>query len=450
MNILLLWPPNPEYCLLTEEFSCCEPLGLEYIASNLLGENEVDIIDMRFNSDLMAFLSKKKYNIVGLCIPFSTSINVTNKILEKIHNYDPSIICIIGGNPPSVSLVGIHLEYVDYVIIGEGGFTFAELVKTLKQKKDVRDIKGIAIPSSSTVHYTEKRPLEDLNTYPLPARELLKGYHSIYFHAHYKPVSLIRFSLGCPYNCSFCILWKMTNRKYLTRKNKNIIDEIITIDNQNLYVVDDEAFINPPKMFKLAEELIHNRICKQYHMYVRSDTVVNNPLLFDKWAEAGLDSVLVGLESINPKELDFYKKKISLNIARQCVEILHKNNIEIRANFIIQPNYDIDDFKRVRDTVLELNIDRPTFAVLTPFIGTDVYDKLHNQFITNKFDFFDCYHTFLPTKLSLQKFYKEFADLFRIANSRDTSKSGNKIFYSGQGDSFGRFLKKIENSYLDY
>jgi len=450
MRVLLIYPPNPDYCVLNEEFSCCEPLGLEYIAAALLEDHDVDLMDMRMEPDLTERLSKNSYGAIGVAVPFTTSINTCNRILRQLKLLTPDTPRILGGHYPSTSLARLEIENANFVVVGEGVHTIPELIKAIEERKSAAHITGIAIIDNGKAHYTENRDHVHLDKCPMPARHLLKEYHDQYFHAHYKPITLMRFSVGCPFDCSFCILWKMTDRKYFTRGNDSILEELHHIKNENIYIVDDEAFIQKQRMNLLANDILQAGVKKNFHMYVRSDTVVKNPELFEKWAEAGLDSVLIGLESVFDDELQEYNKNISLEMAHECVNILHSNGIEIRANFIVKPDYTIKKFRQIRETIVELNIDRPTFAVLTPFIGTETYKQVKDTLLIDKPEFYDCYHTLQPTHLPLKTFYKEFADLFRTAQQRGTTAENNKIFYKGKGDSFNSFVDKIENSYTYY
>lgn len=450
MKVLLVWPPNPDYCVLNEDFSRCEPLGLEYIAASLLSSHDVEMLDMRFGEGLERRLSAQAFDAVAVAIPFTTSINTCNRLLRRVHAHDPGIIKIIGGHYPSTSLSKIDLRHVDYVISGEGVHAARELLDAVEAGREVRQIPGVVVIEDCEPRHGPRQPKIDLDACPLPARHLLARHREQYFHAHYNPIALMRFSVGCPFDCSFCILWKMTDRQYLTRSNESILVELQSIESGNVYVVDDEAFIKVPRMSTLADDIIRSGIRKRFHMYVRSDTIARNPALFEKWAEAGLDSVLVGLESIFPDELADYKKKISLHVARECVKVLHGNGVEVRANFIVRPDYTMEKFRRVREIVSELDIDRPTFAVLTPFIGTDTFEQLKDDLILDEPEFYDCYHTLMRTKLPLRTFYKEFADLFRSAQRRGEVGASSKVFYAGKGDSFETFVDKIETSYRFY
>jgi len=188
---------------------------------------------------------------------------------------------------------------------------FRKLLEAIDEKEGLEDICGLAVKTSGKFVYNRSYELQTLDNYPQPARNLTAKHRMNYFHAHYKPVALMRFSYGCPYNCSFCVLWKLCKRKYISRKNELIVKELSELDNRNVYVVDDEAFINIEKMKDLADKIRENNINKKYHMYVRSDTVANNPALFEKWACIGLDSVMIGLESIFEDDLNQYNKSIS-------------------------------------------------------------------------------------------------------------------------------------------
>jgi methyltransferase len=448
MKVLLIYPPNPSYCVLNEDFSLCEPLGLEYIAAGLEADHDVEIVDMRLEPDLEAKLGAQRFDVIALSVPFTTSINQCNDVLRRAHKVQPTAIRILGGHYPSTSLQKIALRYVDYVVSGEGVFSTRELLAAIADKSDARDIAGIITVVGGMPQ--KHRALErlEIESCPTPARHLLDRYRKRYFHAHYDPVALMRFSIGCPFNCSFCILWKMTDRKYITRSSDSILREMSGIESPNIYVVDDEAFIQIPRMSMLAEEIIRSGFNKRFHMYVRSDTVARSPAVFEKWGQAGLDSVLVGLESIFADELAEYSKKISLELARECVRILHSNGIEIRANFIIKPDYTVEKFRRVREVIEELEIDRPTFAVLTPFIGTDTYEQLRDELILDEPEFYDCYHALTRTRLPLRTFYAEFAGLFRAAQQRGLSNGpeSDKVFYAGKGDTFENFVSKIEGS----
>jgi len=60
----------------------------------------------------------------------------------------------------------------------------------------------------------------------------------------------------------------------------------------------------------------------------------------------------------------------------------------------------------------------PSFSVLTPLPGTELYNEKKEQIKVSSFELFDLLHAVLPTKLSLEQFYKEYANLWRKSYSR--------------------------------
>jgi hypothetical protein len=68
--------------------------------------------------------------------------------------------------------------------------------------------------------------------------------------------------------------------------------------------------------------------------------------------------------------------------------------------------------------VRQLKLQQAMYTILTPLPGTDLFDELRDQFITDNYEFWDLTHVVLPTRLPIREFYEEFADLFRLTYPR--------------------------------
>lgn len=443
MKVLLIWPNNPE-AVLSNELSLCEPLSLEYVAGALKGFHNVKIWDLRLDKPLAKLAEEYEPDVVGLALPFTTILRFGKDTAKEVKRLWPSCFLILGGHHPSVSESWMDGFQADYVIKGEGGSTFLNLINDIEKNGEKQRPKKTIILDAPKV--------TDYDMISKPDRSLLKHHKNSYFHSIYNPVSLIRFSIGCPFSCSFCILWKLTDRKYIVKQFDRIIEELNEIDVENIYVVDDEAFINPVRMGELANEIRLAGIKKKYHMYLRADTAVRNPQIIENWANLGLDSVLVGAESFSEHELIDYNKKAMVNDTEKAVKIFHDNNIKVRANFIVRPDFEEDDFKRLEETVYKLGIDLPSFAVLTPLPGTDLHTKTKDELIVDNSDLYDCYHTLFKTRLPLERFYELFASL--ISNSSNRNKKDAKadapMFYFSSDNYFEEMINKIRNSHKLY
>src|SRR5262249_51913656 len=79
--------------------------------------------------------------------------------------------------------------------------------------------------------------------------------------------------------------------------------------------------------------------------------------------------------------------------------------------------------------------------------GTDLYDETSADFISDEPELFDCYHTLLPTRLSLDRFYARMADLLEMAGGRTgvgVNRPGDaSVFYYSDSDAFGQMIAAV-------
>jgi methyltransferase len=454
MRVLLVWPRN-ERAVLSDQLSCCEPLPLEYLAGALRPDHDVRIHDLRLDGSLAAEAERSEApDLVGVAVPYTTNVRVAREATREVKRLWPEVPVVIGGHHPTVSSAWLDGFAADYVIAGEGCDPLRHLAAGLERGGEVDPAAGLApyhrrgdlvrggTPAAST-----------LNDLPLPDRSLLARNRDKYFHSVYRPVALARLSAGCPYTCNFCSLWRLTNRRYLVKDIDRVLTELTDIEQRNVYLVDDEAFIQPGRMLELAEAIAAAGIDKRYHMYVRTDTALRRPDVITKWAEIGLDSVLVGAESMTTDELSGYRKGTAPRQTVDAIALFHSLGVRVRANFIAQPSWDDADFDQLVRTIDVLDVDMPSFSVLTPLPGTDLYDETAADFISDEPELFDCYHTLLPTTLPLDRFYARLADLLAMAGARTNvglNRPGDAaVFYHSDDDAFGRMLATVRRGHLD-
>jgi methyltransferase len=450
MRVLLIWPCTPD-AVLNESLSCCEPLPFEYLAGALRSNHDVVVHDARLDGPLEQRAKEPAPGLIGLAIPYTSALASVHELAQQTKQIWPDVPIVIGGHHPTVSRDWLDGIPADYIIVGEGSQTLSHLVDSLDRGGCVQSVPGLA-PFRHRVFGVPAPRLHSLDELPLPDRSVTKAHRQHYFHSLYRPVALIRFSAGCPYNCTFCVLWKLTNRRYLTKHISRILTELKQIDVENVYVVDDEAFIQPARMLELADAISRAGIAKRYHMYVRADTAVRHRDAIERWAEIGLDSVLIGAESMNGEELLDYQKGAEVSDTLEAMTLFHSLQVKVRANFIVRPEYSDEDFDRLIDTVGMLNVDMPSFAVLTPLPGTVLFDQHRNELTSNDPALFDCYHALLKTRLPLSRFYDRLASLLESAAGRihGPGESHPSVFYFSNDDAFQRMVATIRSGHRRY
>jgi len=101
-----------------------------------------------------------------------------------------------------------------------------------------------------------------------------------------------------------------------------------------------------------------------------------------------------------------------------------------------------------------LGLNFPTFSVLTPLPGTDLYEEVKDKLITDNYDHYDFFHTLLPPRLPIKEFYNEFYWLYRKATSLSEGFYFMRKFHLREIPSLitrsYRVLDQIKNAYRDY
>jgi radical SAM superfamily enzyme YgiQ (UPF0313 family) len=425
VKILLIKPPTSPKQFPADDTFMSEPLELEYVAAGVSDKYDVRILDMRMDQALEKHLAEYAPDIVG-ATSYTPQVYLTRDILKKVKAYNPDILTVVGGHHATLVPQDFCAPDIDIIAIGEGVFTFREIVECVENRRDFTAVKGIALFHDGGLKFTEPREFPDLDSIPFPDRSLTERYRENYFFESSdwlgKPLASFRTSKGCPFRCRFCSNWKVTNGKYYTREPQFILEELKTIKEPYVEFADDETFVDLKRIDKLADLIIDSGIKKGFYSLARSDTVVKNPDVFKKWRKAGLERVFLGAESNRVKDLEYFRKQNTIDNNERAFSILKKIGIKVDASFIIPPDYDVEDFDNLAEYVKSLDAEFMLFMPLTPLPGTDLYNEMEDQLTSTTLELLDMCHMVLPTKLPLDKFYREFAYLYYKVNKSQRGK----------------------------
>jgi radical SAM superfamily enzyme YgiQ (UPF0313 family) len=416
MKILLVQPAKPEKALGGEDFSIFEPLALEYLAAGVAPDHDVRILDMRLDPDLDSQLCDFRPDVTGIT-SYTVHVNTVNRLFQRIKAFNPEICTVVGGHHATVRPEDFYTPFIDLIISGEGVFPFRRAMVRLEKKQALSEIPGALCLENSAVILIQGDQDLDLDAFPFPRRDLTAAYRQSYFSEWMRPLASIRTSKGCHFRCQFCALWKLTGGRYLPRKPERIVEELGTIQENYVFFADDESLLDTTRMETLANLIQRVGIRKRFFLYGRSDTIAHHPHLLEHWKKAGLERVFIGLEFIRDRDLKMIRKGSTVENNERAVHILKDLGIDIWPMFMVRPEFDRRDFTDLRKYCLGLNLDFIGFSVLTPLPGTDLYDEVRDSLINANFDYFDFFHTLLPTKLPLKDFYRELASLFKRSRS---------------------------------
>jgi len=411
MRILLVMPASDLIGL--NRFAMLAPLGLETIAA-YIAHHEVKIIDLRIEPDFENEMLSFQPDVVGIhCVSVADTYKVLN-VAHKIKVLNPKVLTVVGGHPPSLLPEDFDSKAVDVIVIGDGEITFKELVDCYQARSDFKNIEGIAYRKNDVLTFNRARPLiSNLDDTLLPNRELMRKYSEQYYFLVDKPMAIVPTSKGCPHRCKFCAIWPYNRGEYRCMGPRRVVTELSNIDAKNVFFADDNFFKNIKRANEIYEAIRAEGINKQYIAEVRSDAIVKNPGLIEKWRRIGMKTMGVGFEYIQNANLDEISKRNSANNNDEAIEILHGNDIRITGLFIVNPSFNESDFDGLLEYINKKKINFPFFAILTPLPGTILYKERYDELLTHNRELYNFLHAVLPTKLPREEFYRRFAQLYR-------------------------------------
>jgi len=389
-----------------------EPLGLEMVAANLKSEHEVLLLDMRLEPSLHQKLASFKPDAVGVSACFTSDIYNAFQVLDIVKEYNPYIFTFAGGQHATMA----HADFMgkaDAVVLGEGELTVPELLHCWGKGEPLEAVNGLAFRrNDSWVETSPRQLIRNLDESPLPARSLIWKYLPHYFITSRQPIASIETSRGCLHRCKFCSVWRFFRNTFRSRSPQRVVEELRQIESQDVLITDDSALSDPARSESLVNEIVKAGIRKRYLMQVRADSIVKYSNILTKWRNIGLESVFVGFESINQRGLNELGKRLQVNYVEEAIDALRSLDINLMGSFIVNPDFDKEDFTALRHFVRRMKLRSPAFSILTPLPGTVLHEERAQEITNHNYELYDLLHTTLPTRLELKEFYKQFVRLY--------------------------------------
>jgi len=340
---------------------------------------------------------------------------VTARTLETAKKISPDAVTVTGGQHYTVTAQESLEAYpeIDVIVRGEGEQTLVELVEAVDKahkKPDLSKIKGISFRHGQTIRHNPDRPLmENLDALPFPGYHFVKDYvHKYHFTmmAGRKGYGMVEASRGCPHRCTFCSQWKHWQGVWRHKSIKRVADEIEHLYNNygiRLMWLTDDNFGFGKRMEELCDQLTARRFSDDLIVFMqgRCDDVVNNKDLLPKMYRAGINFLLLGVESHSKFTLNSFRKGTNPDDNRKAVRLLKENGIFSQATCIIGERSDTEKtINDLREFINFIDPDLAIFMILTPYPGTDLFEEAkRNSWIEDwNWANYDMVHAIMPTE----------------------------------------------------
>lgn len=238
------------------------------------------------------------------------------------------------------------LQYADSIFLGESEGRMEEVMQDWRkgQLKKVYNYMG-KLPDVSLVG---------------PARRDLYKYE-LYNHKGVQMVDLFHASRGCRFSCYPCAVSYLGGRVFRPRPMDRIVEELDSIKNNRMFVVDNSLAQNKEWEMQLFKEMI------PFKKKWISHTIEDDPQVLDLAAQAGAWYVYQAVYDTSPH-------------IRERIKRYHDHGIGVEGTILLGlDNQTEDDIQRLIDFLLEIDLDLAEFTVLSPFPHTKAYDDLMRQ-----------------------------------------------------------------------
>ncbi|MFA9391507.1 MAG: radical SAM protein [Prolixibacteraceae bacterium] len=327
-----------------------EPLQLAIIAGLIAEPDEVVMYDDR----LETIPFDEKTDLVCITVD-SFSARRAFEISGEFRKRDVKIV--LGGMHPSL-LPDEALLYADSIVIGDVEPIWDQLLADVKnhqlQKK-----------------YTAPFGLPQDGRFP--DRSIFKG-------KKYLPVSLLQFSRGCNFSCTFCSVSQFFKHSHKCRKIDDVLQEIEKDQLKTILFVDDNMVANKKELKVFLRELIPMKVKWASQSSI---DMVNDREMLKLMADSGCVGNLIGFESININTLKWFNKSPNIrdfNSYKEALEIFRDYGFLTWASFMIGNDFDtIDTIDKTVEFAIKNKFTLAFFHILMPYPGTQIYEQFKTE-----------------------------------------------------------------------
>jgi radical SAM superfamily enzyme YgiQ (UPF0313 family) len=378
MKVALLSPKGPLYRNRGGIFKKSlryQPLTLTTLAA--LAPPELDIDFALYDEGISDISPDLDADLVGLTVITGSSM----RAYELARHYRARGSAVVLGGPHVTLLPQEAQQHADAICVGYAEETWPQLLRDFAH--------GRMRPRYDQGHGFA------LTNLPFPRRDLLD-------RRHYLTHAVFEATRACAHDCEFCVVPTAWGRKQFQKPVGHVVEDIRRVGKRRIIFIDLNLISDRAYAAELFEALIPLNI---RWFGLATSLIGRDRTLMELTARSGCAGLLIGFESICESSLGDSRKRFNdPTLYRALISDLHALGISIQGCFVFGHDHDTTDvFGETVQFAIDAAIDLPRFAILTPFPGTPLHQRLDREgrILTKNWELYDGQHVvFRPASMT--------------------------------------------------
>lgn len=358
-----------------------EPLGLEYIMAAIKLEGKFcrihdEGIKSRFGrfKRLLKAIDENRITLLGFSVMSNVAWYVL-KTVKKLKELRPQLKIMVGGAEVTINHKDFMLDDIDYVYYDNGIESMRKAIRNRFSEEALKECTGFAYRKADG-SWSENEKCAPISDYGiLPDRSHFYENRKKFKVLAQGTFSVLKTAFSCPQKCNFCISRQFNGCHYAVRKAEDVVEEIINLDNDKIFIIDDDFLVDKERARNICSMLLKRGCKKTFMIFSRADSIVNCEDIMPLLYKVGFREMLVGLEAVNDETLKSYNKNSSVALNRRAVRILRENRTVCVGLFVINYDFKHKNFMEINRFIKEEKLIWVLFSILIPFKGTVIHEQ---------------------------------------------------------------------------
>ncbi|MEK4254864.1 B12-binding domain-containing radical SAM protein [Ureibacillus sp. FSL K6-2830] len=349
-------------------------LAIRYLKAFARPEFDPTIVEFTIKEptlNIVTDLHQRKPDLVGFSC-YIWNIEETIKVIQMLRVVSPHTKIVLGG--PEVSY-DVHywlrrLEgLVDFIIMGEGEYSFKQLLRYVHGEIPLEEVPGIAYLQDGKMNIHPQPKKIDLRELPSPFR-FEEDRASIS-----KRIQYIETSRGCPFSCQFCLSSIEVGVRYFNReKIKDDIRYLMANGAKTIKFVDRTFNISRSYAMDMFQFLIDEHVPGVVFQFeITADIMRPEVIQFlNDNAPAGLFRFEIGVQSTNDLTNELVKRRQNFEKLKRTVTMVKEGGkIDQHLDLIAGlPEEDYESFRKTFNDVFAMRPEELQLGFLKLLRGT--------------------------------------------------------------------------------